>query len=145
MLSLRGGWHHGLRRESENKFLVKFAPLPKFQGLEKTWISACSFLPKDWATSCWALVIFYLEDNLPGTSPIGQESFKSYLPSKKIYLSWTAGRVFSSPALGPIFLFKVSNWGLIFLRIEVARKSKVTPRERTFWLNKHLKWSGNAQ
>ena len=51
---------------------------------------------------------FYLEDDLSGTSPIGQETLKSY---KKIYL---AG--FLEPALGPIFLFKVSYWGLIFLK-----------------------------
>ena len=30
-----------------------------------------------------------LDDDLPGPLPIGQVSFKSYLPSKKIYLSLT--------------------------------------------------------
>ena len=29
-----------------------------------------------------------LENDLPGLLPIGQESLKRYLPSKKIYLSW---------------------------------------------------------
>ena len=31
-----------------------------------------------------------LEDVLPGLLPFGQVSFKSFLPSKKIYLSWTS-------------------------------------------------------
>ena len=30
--------------------------------------------------------------DLPGPFPIGQVSFKSYLPGKKIYLSWTTRR-----------------------------------------------------
>ena len=35
--------------------------------------------------------MFLLEDDLAGPFSIGQVSFKSYLPSKKIYLSQTTG------------------------------------------------------
>ena len=36
----------------------------------------------------------FLEDGLPGPWPTGQVSFKSYLPSKKIYVSQTTGQDF---------------------------------------------------
>ena len=41
------------------------------------------------ATSCLSLLMIWLENEVPGPLPIGQVSFKSYLPSKKIYLCWT--------------------------------------------------------
>ena len=40
------------------------------------------------------------EDDLPVPLPIGQVSFKSYLPSKKIYLSRTTGQAFFRALLG---------------------------------------------
>ena len=39
------------------------------------------------------LSMIVLAVDLPGPFPIGQVSFKSYLPRKKIYLSWTTRRV----------------------------------------------------
>ena len=38
------------------------------------------------------LSMIVLAVDLPGPFPIGQVSFKSYLPRKKIYLSWTTRR-----------------------------------------------------
>jgi len=46
-----------------------------------------------------------LEDALPGLLPIVQVSFKSFLPSKKIYLSWTTRQHFLG-ALYTDFIFK---------------------------------------
>ena len=46
-----------------------------------------------------------LEDDLPGLLPIGRVTFKSFLPGKKIYLSWTARRHFLG-ALYIDFIFK---------------------------------------
>ena len=40
------------------------------------------------------------EADLPVPLPIGQVSFKSYLPSKKIYLSRTTGQAFFRALLG---------------------------------------------
>ena len=38
----------------------------------------------------------FLADDLPGSLPIGLMSFKSYLPRKKVYLSFATKQVFSS-------------------------------------------------
>ena len=52
-------------------------------------------LPRTISCSSWIMIL--LEDDLPGPLTIEQVSFKSYLPSKKIYLSRTTGQDFIEP------------------------------------------------
>lgn len=49
-------------------------------------------LPRTISCSSWIMIL--LENDLPGPLTIEQVSFKSYLPSKKIYLSETTGQDF---------------------------------------------------
>ena len=50
-----------------------------------------------------------LEDDLPGPLTIEQASFKSYLPSKKIYLSRTTGQDFIEPHIIIIIVIIISH------------------------------------
>jgi len=49
-------------------------------------------LPRTISCSSWIMIL--LKDDLPGPWTIEQVRFKSYLPSKKIYLSQTTGQDF---------------------------------------------------
>ena len=53
-----------------------------------------------------------LEDVMPRLLPIGQESFISYSPSKKIYLSQTTGRDF----------FQAQRW---FVSFDLGKKALI--------------------
>ena len=76
-----------------------------WSGLEKKiefqlvlWVSSCNILLAAWGK--FFLVLVNDQDDLLWTLAIGQLSFKSYLPSKKIYLFCPAGLLdgtFSSP------------------------------------------------
>ena len=74
-----------------------------------------------------------LEDDLPGLLPIGQVSFKSFLPSKKIYLSWTARRHFLG-ALYIDFIFKqflpTLLWEIENMQMEIVLNSIKTMKYR---------------
>ena len=129
-----------------------FAPPHKFQGLEKNANSsllcrqsARIFFAKRLRHFLLGFGNILFREWLAWNFTHWARKLKNYLPSKKIYLSWTTGQVFCRALpLGQAFCWKFPT-GAHFLRIEVARKSEVTPRERTFWCNKHLKWSANTQ
>ena len=64
-------------------------------------------LPRTISCSSWIMIL--LEDDLPGPLTIEQVSFKSYLPSKKIYLSRTTGQDFIEPHIIIIIVIIISH------------------------------------
>ena len=76
------------------------------------------------------------EDDLPVPLPIGQVSFKSYLPSKKIYLSRTTGRAFFRALLGVTGVtgvtgrFDTKSFRYKFNSFEVSIVSRTWLKER---------------
>ena len=57
------------------------------------WVSSSSILLAR-GHFCSSSLMILLEYHLPGLLPTGKVSFKSYLPSKKIYLSWYRKGIF---------------------------------------------------
>ena len=64
------------------------------------------------------------EDDLPVPLPIGQVSFKSYLPSKKIYLSRTTGQAFFRALLGVTGRLDTKSFRYKFNSFEVSIVSR---------------------
>ena len=69
------------------------------------------------------------EDDLSVSLPIGQVSFKSYLPNKKLYLSRTTGRDFLVPCLGVTGRLDTSSFRYKFNSFEVSIVSRTWLKE----------------
>ena len=65
------------------------------------WVSSSSIVLAR-SHFCSSSLMILLEYHLPGLLPTGHVSFKSYLPSKKTYLSWYRKGIFSSPVEQPL-------------------------------------------
>ena len=70
------------------------------------------------------------EDDLSVSLTIGQVSFKSYLPNKKLYLSRTTGRDFLVPCLGVTGRLDTSSFRYKFNSFEVSIVSCTWLKER---------------
>ena len=70
------------------------------------------------------------EDDLSVPLPIGQVSFKSYLPNKKLYLSRTTGRDFLVPCLGVTGRHDTRSFRYKFNSFEVSIVSRTWLKER---------------
>jgi len=67
--------------------------LRKLESRLVLWVSGSSILLAP-GHFCSSSLMILLEYHLPGLLPTGQVSFKRYLPSKKIYLSWYRKGIF---------------------------------------------------
>ena len=80
---------------------------------KKTCIQACTFCKQLSHIACRgrSLLIFnyLLEDDLPVPLPTGQVCLKSYLPSKKLYLFWTARHDFFQALLRVFIIHRRSE------------------------------------
>ena len=83
------------------------------------------------------MLVFSLEDEVPGPSPIGQVNiFKNYLPTKKIYLCQTTGQdVFQALSNRGVF------WGRVIkvIKTESFRKLSNFNFQRTKTLDQNSK------
>ena len=80
-----------------------------FESRHVLWVSSSSILLAR-GHFCSSSLMILLECHLPGLLPTGQVSFKSYLPSKKIYLSWYWTGIFSSPVEQPHARMKIGKF-----------------------------------